>query len=76
MKKLALSVEEDVLAAVRSHAAERNSIVNGLVREYPTNLAAHDDRVSRARTRLRQLSKQSVGRLDKTTWTRDELHDR
>jgi hypothetical protein len=76
MKNITLSVEEDVLAAVRRHAAERNSSVNALVREYLTNLAAHEDRANRARARLRQLSKQSVGRLGKRTWTRDDLHDR
>ena len=76
MKNITLSVEEEVLIAVRRHAAERNSSVNALVREYLTNLAAHDDRANRARARLRQLSKQSQGRLGKKTWTRDELHDR
>ncbi|PWU01811.1 MAG: MerR family transcriptional regulator [Terriglobia bacterium] len=65
-----------MLAAARRHAAEHNSTVNALVREYLTNLAAHQDRASRARTRLRQLSRQSQGRLGKKTWAREELHDR
>jgi plasmid stability protein len=76
MRNITLSVEDDVLAAVRRHAAERNSSVNALVREYLTNLAAHEDRANRVRARLRQLSKQSQGRLGKRTWTREELHDR
>jgi len=76
MRNITLSVDEDILAAVRRHAAERESSVNALVREYLTNLAAHEDRARRARTRLRQLSKQSQGRLGKKTWTREELHDR
>jgi hypothetical protein len=76
MKNITLSVDENVLAAVRRHAAERNSSVNALVREYLANLAAHQDRASRARARLRQLSKQSQGRLGKKTWSREELHDR
>jgi len=76
MKNITLSVDENVLAAVRSHAAERNSTVNALVRQYLTNLAAHQDRASRARARLRQLSKRSQGRLGRKTWSRDELHDR
>lgn len=76
MKNITLSVDEAVLAAVRRHAAERDSTVNGLVREYLTNLAAHEDRASRARTRLRQLSAQSRGRLGKKTWSREDLHDR
>jgi hypothetical protein len=76
MKNITLSVDDDILAAVRRHAAERNSSVNALVREYLTGLAAHEDRASRARARLRQLSKRSAGRLGKKTWTREDLHDR
>lgn len=76
MRNITLSVDEDVLTAVRRHAAERNSTVNALVREYLTNLAAHEDRAKRARARLRQLSEQSQGRLGKKTWSREALHDR
>jgi len=76
MKNITLSVDENVLAAVRRRAAERNSTVNALVRDFLTNIAAHDDRANRARARLRQLSKESQGRLGKKTWSREELHDR
>jgi len=40
MKNITLSVDENVLAAVRRHAAECNSTVNALVRDYLTGLAA------------------------------------
>jgi hypothetical protein len=76
MKNITLSVDEDVLAAVRRHAAEHNSTVNALVREYLTTLAAHEDRAKRARERLRQLSRRSQGRLGKKTWRREDLYDR
>ena len=76
MKNITLSVDEHVLAAVRRHAAEHNSTVNALVRDYLTNLAAHEDRAKHARERLRQLSAQSQGRLGKKNWTREDLHDR
>jgi len=76
MKNITLSVDEDVLAAVRLSAAERKSSVNALVREYLTNIAAHQDRARRARARLRELSRQSKGRLGKKSWIREELHDR
>ena len=76
MKNITLSVDENVLAAVRRHAAERNSSVNALVREFLTGIAAHADRAKRARARLRQLSAQSQGRMGKKTWTREELHER
>ena len=76
MKNITLSVDENTLATVRRHAAERNSTVNALVREYLTRIAAHEDRAKRARARLRQLSAQSQGQLGKKTWTRENLHDR
>jgi plasmid stability protein len=76
MKNITLSVDEEVLAVVRRRAAELNSSVNALVREYLTNLAEQENRAGKARTRLRELSTQSRGRLGKKTWTRDALHDR
>ena len=76
MKNITLSVDEDVLAEARREAAERNSTVNALVREYLTSLAAHRDRARHARARLLQLSKASQGRLGKKTWTRQDLHER
>jgi len=76
MKNITLSVDDEILSAARRRAAEQNSTVNALVREYLTNLAQQDDRARRARARLKQLSKQSEGRLGRKTWTRDQLHER
>jgi hypothetical protein len=76
MKNITLSVDEDVLATVRRHAAERNSSVNALVREYLTSLAVQHDRAHTARVRLRELSAQSKGRLGQKDWTRADLHER
>lgn len=76
MKNITLSVDENTLAIVRRHAAESNSSVNALVRDYLTRIAAHEDRAKRARARLRQLSKQSRGQLGRKTWTREDLHGR
>jgi hypothetical protein len=76
MKNITLSVDENVLAAARRLAAERDSTVNALVRDYLTKLATHENRADRARARLRQLSEQSTGRLGKKTWSRADLHDR
>ena len=76
MKNITLSVDENVLAAVRRHAAAQDSTVNALVREYLARLAEHDNRASRARARLLELSRKSQGRLGKKTWSREELHDR
>jgi hypothetical protein len=45
MKKITVSVDEKVLAAVRRLAAERKSSVNVLARDYLTNLAAQEERI-------------------------------
>jgi hypothetical protein len=75
-RNITLSIDDEVLAAVRRYAAEKHSSVNALVREFLTNLAGHQDRARRARMRLRQLSNRSTGRLGDKTWTRQDLHDR
>lgn len=76
MKNITLSIDETVLAAVRRHAAEHDTTVNALVREYLTQLARHEQRAQLARQRLRELSDQSPARLGERTWHRDDLHDR
>ncbi len=76
MKNITLSVDEDVLTAVRRYAVERDASVNGLVREFLTSIAQRHDRARKARTRLRQLSNRSRARLGRKSWTRDDLHER
>ena len=76
MRNITLSVDEAVLTKVRKIAAEQNRTVNSLVRDYLTGLAAHEDRVAKARSRIRELSRQSRGRLGRKTWSRDDLHER
>ena len=76
MKNVTLSVDEQVLAATRRRAAENNTTVNALVREYLSSLAALDERAGQARARIRELSLKSPGRIGRKTWTREDLHER
>jgi len=76
MRNITLSVDDEVLTVVRRYAAERNSSVNALVREYLNNLAQHEDRARAARRRLLELSQESEGRLGEKTWNRQDLHER
>jgi len=76
VKNITVCVTPEIYREARLLAAEHDSTVNALVREYLTNLAGHRDRAHRARARLRQLSKQSQGRLGEKTWTREDLHER
>lgn len=76
MKNITLSVDEKVLQAVRRYAAERESSVNGLVREFLAAIAQREDRARNARRRIEQLSRRSKARLGPKTWDRESLHDR
>lgn len=76
MKNVTLSVEEEVLRAARRYAAERDTSVNGLVREFLRDLATRQDRARDARRRLRRLAGQSRATLGPKAWSRDDLHAR
>jgi hypothetical protein len=76
MKNITLAVDEEVLAAARRYAVERNSSVNALVREHLSDIARRDDRARGARARLLELSKRSGLKLGKKAWTRHDLHER
>jgi uncharacterized protein DUF6364 len=76
VKNITLSVDEDVLAVVRRYAVDKNSSVNALVRDYLTGIAEHEDRATKPRRRIRQLSKRSAARMGQKAWSRQELHER
>ena len=76
MKNITLSVEDEVLLAVRRYAAERDRTVNGLVRDYLGEIASRAEKVKSARKKIRELSRRSSARIGAVTWTRDELHER
>jgi hypothetical protein len=76
MKNITLSIDEKVLAAVRRHAAERNSSINRLVRDFLTGIARRHNRAREVRQRIRELSERSTARIGSKSWRRDELYER
>jgi hypothetical protein len=76
MRNITLSVDDEVLAAVRRYAAAHDSTVNALVRDYLKRLARHDDRAATARRRIRELSESSEGRVGVNKWNRESLNER
>ena len=76
MKNITLSIDEEVLAAVRKIAAEKNTTVNAIVREHLKNLAGREDRVKEAVRRIKKLGKTSVLEVGPIAWKRDDLHER
>ena len=75
VKNITLSVDERVLAAVRRYAVEHDSSVNALVREYLGRIGESEDRVQRARQRIREMSARSTARIGTKSWARDDLHE-
>lgn len=76
MKNITLSVDDEVLSAVRKHAAEHSTSVNQLVRDYFVEIAQREDRARKARRRLRALSNRSNAKIGRASWTREQLHER
>ena len=76
MKNITLSIDEHVLAEARRYALDHDQSVNGLVREFLTEIAQREDRARKARRRIRELSTTSAARSGQRDWTRDELHER
>ena len=76
MKNITLSIDENVLAAVRQYANSKNSSVNSLVREFLTSIAERENRGARARQEIRALSDESEARIGSKSWSRDDLHER
>jgi len=76
MKNITLSVDEQVLAAARRYASEHGSSVNALVREFLSGISFRQDRASKARKQICEMSKHSKARIGSASWGRDEIHER
>lgn len=77
MKNITLAVDETELEAVRIYAAERQTTVNALVREYIGQIARQRASAQAAMARLRKLSEQSKSALGPDyKFDRDALHER
>jgi hypothetical protein len=75
MRNLTLSVDDQVLTAVRRYAAEQDTSVNRLVREFLGSIADREQRAKEVRRRFRELSEGSTARIGPKTWSRDALHE-
>lgn len=76
MKNITLSIDEKTLSVVRRYAAEQDSSVNKLVRDFLCNLAEQENRAKNVRKRLRELSEHSSAVIGDKTWSRSDLHER
>ncbi len=76
MKNVTLAIDDEVLSAARKYAAKHNTTVNGLVRDYLTRLAAHEDRAANARKALAELARTSTWDPGPDwTWNREDAYE-
>ena len=82
MKNITLAVDEKSLKAARIYAAENDTTVNALVREFLASFErvrgeSSEAEREKARRELVQLSERSTGRLGPNwKWNRADLYDR
>lgn len=76
MKNITLSVPEETLREVRKLAAERETTVNALVREYLEHLAAHKARRALLRREISRFAAKSGARVGPIRWSRSDSHER
>ncbi|MGH6870773.1 MAG: hypothetical protein ACREHE_04625 [Rhizomicrobium sp.] len=81
MKNITLAVDEADLKGARVYAAENDTTVNALVRDYLARLAGEKQAAAdleaqrtKARLELVELSNRSTGRLGDWKWNRDDIY--
>jgi hypothetical protein len=79
MKNITLTVDEETLKAARIYAAEHDTTVSALVRQYLADLArtkSESGAAERARIgeELVALSERSPGRLGDWKWNREDIY--
>ena len=77
MKNLTLAIEDDILERARIVAVGKRTTVNAMVREFLTDVASQDKRRDEARAALRELMRNSKGRMrEDFRFDREETHER
>jgi len=76
MKNITLAIDQRILDQVREIAARRRTTVNALVRDYLTQMASEESRITEARRGLTELMEKSTGRLGPDyVWNREEIYE-
>ena len=76
MANLTIVVDDELLRKARIRAAERDTSVNAVLRDFMAEWAAGPDDRRQAVERLIERSKRSRSARGGRRWTRDELHER
>ena len=75
-KNITLAIDEAVLEKARVVAAKRKTTVNGMVREFLTEVTSEDEKLAEARRGLLELALNSKAALGADyKWNREELYE-
>jgi plasmid stability protein len=75
MKNITLAIDEEVLRAARRYAANHDTTVNALVRDYLTRLVTFEEKAAKARAELVELAKKSEARMGSWKWNREDAYE-
>jgi hypothetical protein len=76
MKNITLAIDEVVLERARLVAVEQKTTINAMVREFLADVAGRDERLERGREGLRELMRNSKGRMRPDfKFNREETHE-
>ncbi|HET9676308.1 MAG TPA: hypothetical protein VFP21_02250 [Solirubrobacterales bacterium] len=76
MSNLTITIDDEVLRRARVRAAEQDTSVNSILRDYLEAYAASGATWEQAADAILRLSSQARSGRGDARWTRDELHDR
>ncbi len=77
MKTITLAIDEVVLERARLVAVEQKTTIDTMVREFLADVAGRDERLLRVREGLRELMRNSKGRMRPDfKFNREETHER
>jgi len=75
MSNLTITIDDEILRRARVRAAEQDTSVNSILRNYLEAYAAAGATWEKAADTILRLSSQSRSGRGDARWTRDELHD-
>jgi len=77
VKNITLAIDDDILDRARLVAAQKQTTVNAMVREFLAEVGKREDKVAEARRQLLHLMDTSEGRMAPGwSFDRDEAHER
>ena len=77
MKNITLAIDDEILDRVRVVAAKKRTSINAMVREFLSEIATRETKLSQARRGLLELMDRSTGDMGADwKWNREKTYER